>query len=78
VIEKIIQLDALCVCVTFLDELSALGEKTVSMVCTVVPEHPDQRTFKVIRKPADGLSYAKTIAEKYRLTYENIKERIKA
>jgi DNA mismatch repair protein MutS len=77
VIEKIIQLDSLCICVTFLDELSTLGEKTDSMVSTVVPEHPDQRTFKVIRKPADGLSYAKTIAEKYGLTYENIKERIK-
>lgn len=76
VMEHIMRIDAVCVCVTFLDELSTLGEKTVSMVGTVVPDHPDRRTFKIIRKPADGISYARTIAEKYGLTYEKIKERI--
>lgn len=77
VLETIIRLDALCVCVTFLDELSTLGDATVSMVGTVDPQDRDKRTFKIIRKPADGLSYAVTIAEKYGLTYEKIKERIK-
>ena len=77
IMEKLIELGLLCVWVTFVDELASFGPQTVSMTSTVVPENPASRTFKIVRQPADGLAYAMAIAQKYRLTYDAIRARIR-
>ncbi|HUN86794.1 MAG TPA: hypothetical protein VMU48_20605 [Terracidiphilus sp.] len=76
VMMRIVQMDMICVSVTFLDELVSMSASTVSMVGEVDREDPSQRTFRILRKPADGLAYAMAIAEKYRLTEDAVKKRI--
>lgn len=76
ILAKVSTLDALCICVTFLDELATLNDKTVSMVATVVAEDPAIRTHKVVRKAADGRAHAQAIADKYGLTFERLSKEI--
>jgi DNA mismatch repair protein MutS len=76
VLAKVIELGLLCVYVTFVDELASFGDTVVSMASTIVPENPAQRTYKVVRKPADGLAYALAIADKHGVTYRQLKGRL--
>ena len=76
VLDRITRLGLLGVYVTFVDELASLNEACVSMVGTVVPDNPAERTYKVVRQRADGLAYAAAIAGKYGLTYQQLKERL--
>lgn len=78
VMQQILDLGALGVYVTFVEEIASLSDATVSMVSQVVPDDPAQRTFKVVRQPADGRAYAWAIAEKYGLSYERLMGRVGA
>lgn len=74
--DELTKLQAVCVIVTFLDELASHGPETVSLAGGVKKEDPRIRTFKIERKEPEGLAYAMTIARNYSLTYEQILRRL--
>jgi DNA mismatch repair protein MutS len=76
VMTRVTELDALCVFVTFLDEMASFNDTVVSMVAVASAGNPALRTYKVVRRPADGLAYAAAIAEKYGLSYDRVKGRV--
>ena len=76
ILTRIVELDLICVCVSFIDELASLSATTVTMASTIKPGNVAERTYKVVRRPPDGLAYAISIAEKYRLTYPQLRQRL--
>ena len=64
------------VVVTFMEELSRYGPQTVSMVSDVSDDGEQRRTFRIRRRQADGVAFARLLAGKYGLTREQIKRRV--
>lgn len=72
------QLDVRGVIVTFIDALATRRAGTVSLVGVMDTDDATARTFRFRRQAADGRAYALAIAEKYGLSYAQIKERLRA
>jgi DNA mismatch repair ATPase MutS len=75
-VTKLLSAGALSLFVTFLDELSALDPRVVSVVAGLAAADSDVRTFKIDRRAADGVAHALSIAEKYRLTHDSLLKRL--
>ncbi|WP_442808787.1 MutS-related protein [Trinickia soli] len=76
VVGAIVELGSLCVCVTFIEELTQLSGEAMSMVSEIDPAEPAVRTYKIRRRDADFEAYAMSVAQQYGLTYEQLKERL--
>lgn len=74
IVRKVLDRGTLCLFVTFLNELEKIDERIVGLVSVV--DEQKNRTHKICRTSLSGNADAKTIAEKYRLSYEQIKERL--
>ncbi|MBR7089426.1 MAG: hypothetical protein IKI46_02895 [Lachnospiraceae bacterium] len=74
VLEHFIALGCMGIYVTHLRELCSAGEGVVSLKATL-DDHRVQ-TFKIIRGEADDTACAENVVNKYRLTYEQLKERL--
>lgn len=62
--------------VTFIEELSNYNETTVSMGSTVDEADPSIRTFEILRKTDNSNTYARSIAKKNNVSYDDIIRRI--
>ncbi|MBO0837207.1 MAG: DNA mismatch repair protein MutS, partial [Actinobacteria bacterium] len=76
ILRQMTELGLLGVYVTFVDELTTATGACVSMVGGVNPDDPAERTYRIERRPADGLAYATAIARKHRLTYPQLAGRL--
>jgi DNA mismatch repair ATPase MutS len=76
ILQQLIDLDAVGVYVTFIDELASLAPAVASLVATVDPADPVRRTFVIRRQPADGRAYADTLADHYGLSYARLRNRL--
>lgn len=76
VIDMLNSKNAYAIFVTFIEELSGYNDTTVSMGSTVDKDDPSIRTFEILRRLDNSNAYAKSIAKKNEVSYEDILWRI--
>lgn len=74
--EAIIRCGAHAAIVTFLDKIATCSDSVASMMSTVAADQPEKRTFKIVRKPPDGIDYAISLAKRHGLDYQQIRRRL--
>ncbi len=74
-LDRLTALGARVVYVTFVEELATTGGSVVSMVAGVAEDDPPRRTFRIERRPPDGLAHAMALAERYGLSEDALRRR---
>lgn len=74
VLDHFTENDCFGVYVTHIKELAIDRTSAASLVAGLSDKDRHIRTYKITRRPPDGLGYAESIAEKYGMTYEKMKE----
>ena len=63
--------------VTHMQELAQTWDTGIVSIIALVDKDKKTRTYHIVRAKPKGIAYAQTIAEKYRLRYEDILKRVK-
>ncbi len=63
--------------VTHMQELAQTWDTGIVSIIALVDKDEKTRTYHIVRDKPKGIAYAQTIAEKYRLRYEDILKRVK-
>ena len=74
VLKHFIELGCMGIYVTHLKELTTVGDGVVSLRATLGEDNIP--SFKIVRGEADDTACAESVVNKYRLTYEQLKERL--
>ncbi|MBO5228282.1 MAG: hypothetical protein J6B39_04745 [Lachnospiraceae bacterium] len=74
VLKHFIELDYFGIYVTHIKELAQESEAVASLVAGLSAEDGKTRTFKIERRPSEGVGHASVLVDKYNLSYEDIKE----
>lgn len=75
--KRLLSCNAIVFYVTHVFEIAFDSDDYVSLVATVVEDGSFRRTYRIIRKRADGEAYANSIVNKYKLDYSHINYRLK-
>lgn len=75
-IDTLLRNNSTVICVTHIPKLAHNRHGMISLGTDIVNNADHSRTYRIIPKEAASTSYAYDIANKYQLTYQQIKERI--